>query len=631
MNSGKENWLMTRKPVFATRSFKSDTLPLQPNNALGLESQRDKVTYFLRSSVYSVKELENQNSFSSKKVEEYYSPTVLSERDQRGHHGTFHSSGQRLSRKEKASNNSYQSEYTWKEPPAQQIASCSTGNGSAKKPGFTLGRPPMLSRGLSRQPQKQNLVTKSTSKEYDADGDSSGSDCNRGSLQECRLALCFDDVQESQENEDLIAPLRMMASSAALPNGMVRQDSSPEQKKNLLQGGSRSRGMNGTDNVIVKDKANVRRGLDSYFRSTECNIQKKDEHKKSSASPKVVLPLITISQSEVTSQKTLVGRANVKRRSCIPLTKNIPKYKVKDKLSYSASKVTKFSENKHYQVKSVKKIQKAGIPASSKKKSRLSALLDGPKVAVAPPEPVTTEEKHKPVELCDSSTNTGIMFSFGKSPDKGLVKEVEMLMEEQEEITRKAQLILDETSERRSKIKSTNLLESFKTSVSPLRRICGLIQEKTSFLDVSSGASESVKVTEMETHACAPCDDKSSCFENSSIDISVDSSLQDESLGCSILNNTDDFTSKAVKWKHLKLNSRVFQSPTCYSKPAEKGASRVTDEDKFIAIDKDISPFTEIAGCIERPSLAPMTPHTHHQVSMIKLSLRKQLNQLYES
>ncbi|XP_064115476.1 uncharacterized protein LOC135221679 [Macrobrachium nipponense] len=105
---------------------------------------------------------------------------------------------------------------------------------------------------------------------------------------------------------------------------------------------------------------------------------------------------------------------------------------------------------------------------------------------------------------------------------------------------------------------------------------------------------------------------------------------KDESLGCSILNNTGDSNSRAVKWKHLKLNSRVFQS-TCYSKTGEKGGSPVTDEEKFIEIDKDISPFTEFAGCTERPSLAPMTPHTHHQVSMIKLSLRKQLNQLYES
>ncbi|XP_064116408.1 uncharacterized protein LOC135222179 [Macrobrachium nipponense] len=485
MNSGKENWLMTRKPFFATSCFKSDTIPLPSH---------DKVRHFLRSKVCSAKELENQNSISSKKVEEYYAPTVLSERDQRGHHGNFQPSGQRLSQKEKASNNSHQSEYTWKGPPAQQKASYSTGNGSAKKPSFTLGRPSMLSGGLSRQSWKQSLITKSTSKEYDVDGNSSGSDCNPDLLQECRVTLCFDDVQESQENEDLIVPHGRMASSAAVPDGMVLQDSSPEQKKNLLQGGPRSGGINGIDNVIVKNKANVRRGLNGYFRNAEFNLRKKDEHKLS-ASPKVALPQVVSSQPEVTSQRTLVGRANMKRKSVIPLTKkNNPKYEVKDKLYYSASKVTKFSENKQYQIRSVKKMQKAGIPASRKKKSRQSVLLDEPKVAFAPPELVITEDNHKPVELCHASTNTGIMLSFGKSPDKGLVNEVEILMEEQEEITRKAELILAETLERRRKIKSTNLLQSFKTSVSPLRRICGIIQEKTSFIDVSSDASKSVKL-----------------------------------------------------------------------------------------------------------------------------------------
>ena len=56
------------------------------------------------------------------------------------------------------------------------------------------------------------------------------------------------------------------------------------------------------------------------------------------------------------------------------------------------------------------------------------------------------------------------------------------------------------------------------------------------------------------------------------------------------------------------------------------------EEEKFEnKIEDDLSPFTEMVGDIERPSLAPMTPHSHHQVSVIKMSLRKQLDQLYES
>lgn len=42
------------------------------------------------------------------------------------------------------------------------------------------------------------------------------------------------------------------------------------------------------------------------------------------------------------------------------------------------------------------------------------------------------------------------------------------------------------------------------------------------------------------------------------------------------------------------------------------------------------SPFTTLVGDCERPSLAPMTPHSRHHVSQLKESLRKQLEQLYD-
>lgn len=42
------------------------------------------------------------------------------------------------------------------------------------------------------------------------------------------------------------------------------------------------------------------------------------------------------------------------------------------------------------------------------------------------------------------------------------------------------------------------------------------------------------------------------------------------------------------------------------------------------------SPFTELAGDCQRPSLDPLTPHSRKEVSLLKLSLRKQLEQLYD-
>lgn len=41
------------------------------------------------------------------------------------------------------------------------------------------------------------------------------------------------------------------------------------------------------------------------------------------------------------------------------------------------------------------------------------------------------------------------------------------------------------------------------------------------------------------------------------------------------------------------------------------------------------SPFTQLVGDCERPSIAPMTPHSRQHVSLLKLSLKKQLDDLY--
>lgn len=75
---------------------------------------------------------------------------------------------------------------------------------------------------------------------------------------------------------------------------------------------------------------------------------------------------------------------------------------------------------------------------------------------------------------------------------------------------------------------------------------------------------------------------------------------------------------------------RIFQTPSSRPKKSKSQANTANEEQFDGQIEDDMSPFTEMAGDCERPSLAPMTPHSHHQVSMIKLSLRKQLDQLYE-
>lgn len=59
--------------------------------------------------------------------------------------------------------------------------------------------------------------------------------------------------------------------------------------------------------------------------------------------------------------------------------------------------------------------------------------------------------------------------------------------------------------------------------------------------------------------------------------------------------------------------------------------SSIKEEEFAEPYQGDTSPFTILVGDCERPSLAPMTPHSRKHVGMLKLSLKEQLEQLYNN
>ncbi|KAK7072781.1 hypothetical protein SK128_005306 [Halocaridina rubra] len=76
--------------------------------------------------------------------------------------------------------------------------------------------------------------------------------------------------------------------------------------------------------------------------------------------------------------------------------------------------------------------------------------------------------------------------------------------------------------------------------------------------------------------------------------------------------------------------TRAIKATSSHKKNVVSQPSTSPMEESFTGNVNNISPFTEMAGDCDRPSLAPMTPHSHKLVSLIKFNIRKQLDQLYK-
>ena len=72
--------------------------------------------------------------------------------------------------------------------------------------------------------------------------------------------------------------------------------------------------------------------------------------------------------------------------------------------------------------------------------------------------------------------------------------------------------------------------------------------------------------------------------------------------------------------------TRSLANSLCY--PKEDSPPETFKSLQELSSDK--SPFTDLVGNCERPSIAPMTPHSRQHLSLLKISLKKQLEDLYD-
>ncbi|XP_071529147.1 uncharacterized protein [Panulirus ornatus] len=270
--------------------------------------------------------------------------------------------------------------------------------------------------------------------------------------------------------------------------------------------------------------------------------------------------------------------------------------------------------------------------------------IDIPKIVVSSLKGTETEDQDEKenviickADKCDASTNTTIKFVCGQSPSKQLSTEIENLVREQDQINGKAELLLAQTCSRRQQMKDSGIMESFITSVSPLRRLQTLLKEReecsasyhvpsTSHKLENSSANESFLSCEASVFRgtyCTPDNINASC-------LSPNTNVEESSC----MNTAVELNVSQSQWNQLKQDSRSFQTPSTVPVKRFKTqmSTQAEDEEDFLfgSEPKDKSPFTELVGDCERPSLAPMTPHSRQQVSQLKLCLKKQLEQLYD-
>ncbi|KAK7084353.1 hypothetical protein SK128_000400, partial [Halocaridina rubra] len=321
--------------------------------------------------------------------------------------------------------------------------------------------------------------------------------------------------------------------------------------------------------------------------------------------------------------KSIVGR----RRSAIPCGKLTPKYSIGRNLrSYSTSKV---SVAKTPARGSTLKYQKSKL--SSRKST--GAMTNIPEIKVEDFDKNVKTQKHcdasiqtDTLEKCDASTSMELKFVCGDGLCPDLMKKVEELNSEISDIQRKFNAINEQTLARRKGMKESGLLEKYSVSISPLKRMYAMLHETETSREASAPKThedqqfQRANAGESDMDITDPHD---SSDNDDHQELSINTSCMDQNVSSTCDANTS-------KWQHLKLNSRAFKATSSHKKNVVSQPSTSPMEEYFTGNVNNISPFTEMAGDCERPSLAPMTPHSHKQVSLIKFNIRKQLDQLYK-
>ncbi|XP_042208072.1 uncharacterized protein LOC121856539 isoform X2 [Homarus americanus] len=500
------------------------------------------------------------------------------------------------------------------------------------------------------------------------------------SSQECCRTLQFESGDEGDGPEDHTEPLNMMDMTTVISEASILQAPYHQQqpkkipepviKKSLLNLADTSSGMRKTGynlrnkklpnyicqsrvhseeerkvifkTGIIDDEAKTSHSSIETVESKEAVNESSNEHTSTISPKKLNKEDKTnnaswnvnekFSKKVSFSEQKRSARKIPRRRSAIALRVRTPTYKNnKNPRRRSASKLPKPSD--------VQPIIGKPVQRPSDRYKRNVTHVDTETPLQEPGKENMTSTCIQKVDTCDAATNTQIKFIIGQSSAPQLTTEIENLLKEQDEINKKANLLMKQSHTRRQQMKESGVMESFMASLSPLKRIRMMLQNKEDYATESNDSltpkglendfamDETIISHGTSVFSAACCDDTNTKAGGS---VTQDSSV----LESSILNTTNYLNASQSYWNLMKHDNRFLRTPS--SVPAKKFINQtpvqIEEEDEQFENEKpwDKSTFTELAGNCERPSLAPMTPHSRQQVSQLKLCLRKQLEDLYD-
>ncbi|XP_069164611.1 uncharacterized protein [Procambarus clarkii] len=510
--------------------------------------------------------------------------------------------------------------------------------------------------------------------------------------QECRRALQFESGDEGDGSDDHTAPLAMMditnmVSGSSLlppcqPHHQLKENQLPVIKKSIVCLPNTSSGLKSAahrkrlikigeeddrpESSRVKTRL-LRPTIAPLNRSTSRQVLNANVNTQSELEEQKLQSHGKNSAKKVTFAKELKpARRSLTRRSVGTLCVRTPTRKSANRISraQSMSKIPRHSATQQVIGKSaLKRCQKPAISSTARTVNtsiiigtpehhfEVECDLKIPQILITPPG--NTDNQHQgaekgfvnKVDTRDAEVNTTVSFVRGSCLDEQLSTELENLSREQDEISLKAKALWEQTHARRQKMKDSGIMKSVFISVSPLGRLQRLLQNRnrctedenssTSRFLNNSGVNENVLGTEASVQS-----EGTHIDDSSDVAAVLDPHCVTEE--CSSLNTTSNLNNSNSYWNHVKHDNRFLRTPA--SMPAQRLFQHMPvqpeAEESFtvskVELFRDVneengeSPFAQLVGDCERPSLAPMTPHSRQQVSQLKSSLKKQLELLYD-
>ncbi|MPC10433.1 hypothetical protein E2C01_003069 [Portunus trituberculatus] len=513
---------------------------------------------------------------------------------------------------------------------------------SGQEPGNSVGRSRFSHRlplgSLRRTSQQKDLpVTNKT---------------ERKKQQECRRMLAFESGDEGDDSEDQTVPLSMLAQTPIMNKASVLQNCGDQKqenkvcepiiKKSLLDGGvqtSRFRRRSiltrqqPEDNsapshpnmeqqvsrlapLITNKSVNPSSEALLWHRTQpgnhdapSCSLQEPTTYNCSSIS--------TVKNINILEPPRSTRRAQRRRSAAVLCVRTPMKRKSMNLEPKSTSKLIGSSvSSKTSSVRELKKHLK------SRRSLVIGTQLPLQPQSVSKVTPSNSECLHEEKTMqdtvtsvkfskVDASTNTTINFDKTKLINFKVIDDIEKLLKEQEKLNAEAVLIQDKTNARRLEMKQKKLMESFATSISPLKRL------KAMFLEDQQEESE-VKESSQQDQA----EGESGACEDDVATQELHCPLDESGAEWVSPKMPLDIRNHQIQWRRRQQDKRLTRT---FHEPSIK------EEEFAEPYQGDTSPFTILVGDCERPSLAPMTPHSRRNVGMLKLSLKEQLEQLYNN